>query len=573
MSDVLFITPNDKKGIINESVGTLLLSTILRNNGIDSEILQFYRVGQSETFDGFIDGITAEICNAAPKIVSFYTRCDCYHIMLKIAERVKEKINCYIVFGGPQADITAKTTIEEIPYVDFVCCGEGENTVYPLFSSILKGEPDLSVAGLVYRKEGTVFVNPRPPMIEDLDALPLVDYSVLPYEFPVEENEDFPIDVGRGCPFGCTYCSTKSFWGQRYRLKSPQQIAHEISFYHNKYGATYFAFEHDMFTMNRKQVVETCRLIKQFDYKIKWRCSARIDCIDNELIDIMVDSGLKRIYIGIETGSPRMQKLVNKNLKLDGVIEKLNYIKSKNIEVMTSFIYGFPEETEEDVSLTLDLIARVIAIPKIKVQTHLCTFLPGTEMSKRYFSELTAAEKFSDITGDYGVAECADLIKAHPNLFWHFNEYKTELRTKLQFFSFFIRVFYFLKSAYYYFYSKYEKGNCIQMYYDFVQDNADTLKAWTSDTDMQVFGEILKNDRFAQRFTDDKHYPIIKEIYTIAVAKFTVNNDEAKTQTIICNHSPQALEQVADFDSLKQEMCVVTYSKKENGDLQTVIRK
>ena len=146
MADVVFITPNINGELADESVGTLLLATILSEKGIDCEILQFFRIGEISDFGGFVCDALKTIGEIRPKIVSFYTRCDTYHIVLKLAEVIKKTFpDIYIIFGGPQSDITAEETVKNVPFVDFVCCGEGENTVYPLFSLLLKNEPDYDV--------------------------------------------------------------------------------------------------------------------------------------------------------------------------------------------------------------------------------------------------------------------------------------------------------------------------------------------------------------------------------------------------------------------------------------------
>ncbi|MBE6934491.1 MAG: hypothetical protein E7462_05525 [Ruminococcaceae bacterium] len=150
MSKVVFITPNLTRSVREEPVGTLLLATILRNNGIDASILQFYDFGDMSSFDVFLDNAIRSISELRPKIISFYTRCDTYHISLKLAAQLKHTLpGAYIVFGGPQADISATQTLNAFPYVDFICCGEGENVVTPFFTSLLANQPDLSTPGLV----------------------------------------------------------------------------------------------------------------------------------------------------------------------------------------------------------------------------------------------------------------------------------------------------------------------------------------------------------------------------------------------------------------------------------------
>ena len=537
MTDVLFITPTVTDNAFEESHGTLILSTILRDRGIQADILPFYRIGRAEDFPAFLTSAIEKICEASPKIISFYTRCDCYHIMLRIAEQIKSRLDCYVVFAGPQADITAMETLEEIPYVDFICCGEGETTVFPFFSSLLNGTPDLSVRGLVYRNTDRICANPKPELIKDLDNSVFIDYSTFAPNARFDTTTSMPLDVGRGCPFGCTYCSTNTFWGRKYRLKSPARIVEELKYYHDRFGVSYFAFEHDMFTMHKKSVIETCQLMRELDFQVTWRCSARLDCIDKELIDIMTESGLKRLYVGIETGSPRMQKLINKNLDLDRVLPMLSYISTKNIEIVTSFIFGFPDETEEDISQTLRLIIEIAKMPKVTIQTHLCTFLPGTALSEKYKSNLTPTTHISDITGNVGLSDCKDLIEAHPKLFWHFSEYKTELRERLKHFPLFVRLLRLIPHVYRYFAESYDNTHLIQLYFDFAQDNADILND-SGKTDEEKLRELVKNDRYAKRFADTPYADIIADIYRLETARQAVWHDEIKTVTELCCFSP-----------------------------------
>ncbi len=571
MADVLFITPTVSENAFDESLGTLILATILKENGIRADILSFSRIGDVTDFPTFLASASDKVKESGAKIVSFYTRCDCYHIMLKIAEQIKKESGCTVIFGGPQADITAKETITEIPYVDYVCCGEGETTVYPLFSSILKGVPDLSVCGLVYRGDSGTAVNPRPELLTNLDEAPFIDYSAFFPDPHFDNSVPFPIDVGRGCPFGCTYCSTNNFWGRKYRLKSPARIVQEIKYYHDRYGVDYFAFEHDMFTMNKKQVTETCRLIQELDFSMKWKCSARIDCIDEGLIDTMAEAGLQKLYIGIETGSPRMQKLINKNLKLDGVLDTLSYIRAKNIEITISFIFGLPEETEEDITLTFALITDILKLKHVTVQTHLCTFLPGTELSHRYRNELVPAENFSDITGSVAIAECADLIATHPDLFWHFREYRTDLRNRLSYFSLFMHVFRLAKPAYLHLTQYYTRDNLIRMYYDFVAVNEELLKADCAHS--EKIHSILNNDGMLKLFANDPCADMLADVHRLKNAQLSVSEDTVPMATEITCISPVDLEKVENLPDCPKGLYMVVYKKDTDGSLKITVRR
>lgn len=572
MSDVLFITPTFELGFRQESVGTLLLATILRNNGIDANVLPLRECGAPDSFEEFLNRVVDRVIRDGATIVSFYTRCDSYHVMLKIAERLKEVSPVYIVFGGPQADITALDTLQEFPYVDYVCQGEGESTVTPFFSSLLKKTPDHTTPGLVYRDNGRVCRNAKPAFVQDLDSLPNVDYSLVGLNGEQENLGFFPIDVGRGCPFSCTYCSTKTFWGRRYRLKSPKRVCEEIESLHRQFGITRFAFEHDMFTFNRDKVIEICESLRTLSFPVRWTCSARIDCLDHELIDIMVGAGMRRIFIGVETGSPRMQKIINKNLKLDNLRDIISYLVEKNVNVVTSFIYGFPEENEEDLSQTLSLIAEILKHKNTVVPTYLCTFLPGTELSVRFKDKMVTAIRPSNVTGTIALPECADLISEHPGVFGHFREYQTPLRAQLKYFSVFVNIWGLVQPVYQYLAEQYSCDGLIDMYRDFVEANRDTLLNTEDLSFSWQIRSILKDDQFAKRFAAPELQEVIQDCYRMATATLSDELTPTGSWLEIYSFSPKEFVRGSSVRDYRKVLTVVTYSAANDHTIKMTIR-
>lgn len=563
MCDVLFITPNVNGGFVGESIGTLQLATILKNNGLQCKVLSFGNMGDIFQFDDFMEKAISKICKINPRIVSFYTRCDTFHISLKIAEQIKlRNNNIPVIFGGPQSDTTSVDVIAHVPYVDFVCCGEGETTIYPFFHSILEGKPDLTIPGLVYRLDGEVKSNPRPELIADLDTLPLIDYSIYFNDFPEDIHSIyFQIDVGRGCPFGCSYCSTQAFWGRKYRLKSPQRIVEEVKLAHKNFGVTAFRFDHDMFTFNRKKVMETCKLIKELDFSIKWICSARLDCIDKELIDCMVDAGMINLFVGIETGSKRMQKLTHKNLNLDKIMALLFYLRDKHIDVDTSFIYGFPEETKEDLSQTVALMKKIMYNRCGTINTHLCTFLPKTELSERYWSELTPTEKYTNFTGDFALSACEDVIIKYPMLFPQLMEYHTELRTSLKYFAVFIRVWMNLVPIYHFISEKYSDNSLIDMYYDFVKTNKDALEKYGDLLPPTAAKHVIREDKMHLCLEGEVFYDFVTDYRRMIITRDSDEVNNGVTVTDVFCFDPENAQKVIPIEKYEYHITAIDFEK------------
>jgi hypothetical protein len=161
-----------------------------------------------------------------------------------------------------------------------------------------------------------------------------------------------------------------------------------MDYVRRNYGFTDFKLNHDLFTVNRKKVVEFCLGLAGRRYT--WSCSARVDCVDKELLTLMADAGCRNIYFGVETASARMQETSRKRLDVGLVEPTLDVTSALGIETTTSFITGYPEETLEDQDQTLDMAGRLLCRTDGKnvSQIHLLTPEPGTDLLARYGSVL-----------------------------------------------------------------------------------------------------------------------------------------------------------------------------------------
>lgn len=447
--DILFINPTEELAMRKEVNGTLLLATELLNAGFEVDILRFEQV---EGFGGpyltFIENMVNAIAERKPKCVSFYSLWPDYHIMLRLAKELKQRDSGIVtVFGGPQASCTAQTTLETMPFVDYINTGEGENTVVPLFSGILRGEGDLNeIPGLHYRKDGKLFHNNQLIPLCDLDKLPYWDDRLLPPEDPeILKNQYYfmPIDIGRGCPYSCSFCCTSYFWRRVYRMKSTDEIIADIKYYKEKYGIRSFWFTHDAFTVNRKLVTEICDRILEEKLDIVWRCSARLDCISEELILKMKQAGLVRISFGVETGSPRMQKLINKHLDLKKAKSLVDFLLKEQLWVGLYFMYGFPQETEEDLNQTLEMAFSMIDAGVQAVSLFYCKFCPNTGLTEEYGDQLVFDEQARmNLRGIYGYEEEKELLRSSRELFPFYFHLHTPVRDQYQYLAYLEKLYF-----------------------------------------------------------------------------------------------------------------------------------
>lgn len=442
-TDITFVVPAFKPKMKDESIGTLILAQKLLLNGYEVSIARYWDVDPSpyDDYGSFRSAFVAHIMGKRSKIVSFYCRCEEYHICIDLASFIKRlSPSTVIVFGGPQAELVAKETIRRFEFVDYVCCSEGENTITPLAHWIINENADLSYAhaipGLTYRDiAGNVIQNQFPEFLPDNYVRPYFYYDLIPKSVWTS-TKSVALDVGRGCPFSCTFCSTKTFWKRKYRLRDIRNILDEIDFLITKYSIKQFDFKHDLFTVNKKRIMQFCEGLKKLSTNIEWGCDSRIGVIDTEMIDIMVDAGLSNIFFGIESGSNEMQRIINKKLNLEEADKIVRYCLNKGIKVTTSFIYGFPEETAETVSETMKLSVRFQNYGA-NVLTNMCHITNGTELFEKYQDKLFFSENTSFNQCIIGLSQLRKLIMDNHHMFANFCDYPNPLRQELSFFDVF----------------------------------------------------------------------------------------------------------------------------------------
>ncbi len=361
-----------------------------------------------------------DILKNKPKLIGFSTWCITYPASLLIAKEIKRLApEIPIVFGGPQASILATKTLSNFTFIDYVLSGEADHTFPQLIKELALDKPNLSfISGLSFRTDsGQIQINRLNGAISNLDNLPIPAYELIP------RLKWLKLDVGRGCPFQCTYCSTNQFFENKYRVKSAKRIIDEMLLAFHKRKIKSFSFAHDMFTLNKDFVFELCnKLISIKETKgieFSWTCSARIDCVNKEMLLKMKDAGCRNIFFGIETGSERMQKIIKKNLDVSKAYEIADICRINRITMHASFIIGFPEETEKELNKTLRS-AMILALKGALTQVSELTLLPGTPIFKNHHKKLKFDGRFSNFSRNVCGEEEIKMIKKYPSIFSSF---------------------------------------------------------------------------------------------------------------------------------------------------------
>lgn len=279
---------------------------------------------------------------------------------LYLAETVKEiNQNIPILIGGIHPTIAPQECIEN-KNVDFICIGEGENTIVEFVNESQKKSPDYSkINGIAYKNNEEIFINEPRELEQNLDKFPFPARHLLknPKKFIPPDAENMPVTpifLTRGCPGQCTYCCTKQIFGRKMRFRSVKNIIEEFDEI-EKAGYKEIHILDDCFTFDKTKVIELCNAIKEKKYSFQFEISngLRADMVNYEVLNALKSIAVKNVGFGIESGNEQILKNIKKGISKDKVRESVKISHDLGLETWGFFIVGLPGETVETIKDTI----------------------------------------------------------------------------------------------------------------------------------------------------------------------------------------------------------------------------
>lgn len=351
----------------------------------------FFKVGYTD------DMITKAVADFQPNLVGissmFTINSKGVHDTAKIIKGYDKNIP--IIVGGAHVSAFPDWVLKD-ENVDAVVKGEGEETLLEIVNCLRMDKSMFEISGVIYRGDGKVIENPLRSFMKDLDTIPfpardLVNMDVYFYEKYNYSHSMSPprstVVSSRGCPYRCIFCSIHSLWRHSYRMRAPEKVVDEIEMLVKTYGVQEIAFFDDNLSVSKKRMIGICDEIIRRKLKIKW-CTPNgiaIWTLDKEVVSKMRESGCYKLTFGIETGSLATQKFIRKShIDLEKSKELIKYCNKIGIWTHSSFIIGFPYETEKDIMDTIDYALNC----GIDMATFfIATPYPGTELYDIYQQE------------------------------------------------------------------------------------------------------------------------------------------------------------------------------------------
>jgi len=257
---------------------------------------------------------------------------------------------CITVMGGPHAAVKAEEILRISSATDYVLRGEGENNLPRLIDHLARKLPLAGVPGLSFRQEGSYVHNPVSEPTRVLDVFPFPDRTMLMNERRYSSEDMGLIMSSRGCPFNCSYCASET---RRVSYRSVEHVIGEIKEVQKRYGTFQFTFKDDSFPVDGKRVWEFCSRLIGEGIKLNWECNSRVNLLDSSLVRMMKKAGCNFIKVGIESGSPRILRKMNKGITREQCLAASRMLRKTGIHWSGYFMMGVPGETEEDILATL----------------------------------------------------------------------------------------------------------------------------------------------------------------------------------------------------------------------------
>jgi anaerobic magnesium-protoporphyrin IX monomethyl ester cyclase len=284
-----------------------------------------------------------------PDIIVSIQGFECFEEDMTVLEEIKKRIPAAkMILFGHYATLFANEILSNTN-IDIVIFGEPDNIFGNLIEALLKDTGLQTVKGIAYKSEGSIVIQKGDERIPHPELLPMPAYELLKadkYFEPFLQGPFGLIQSARGCPYSCNYC-VRSF-GKRLAYRTTEQIIEEIIFLKKTFGIKSLRFIDDTFTVHAKRVIDICTKLIDLKIDIEWTCLSRVDTLTEEMIIWMKKSGCKRIYFGIESGSDKVLKYLNKNVNLKDALSTLHKCKAHGIETLGFFIVGAPVEEDED---------------------------------------------------------------------------------------------------------------------------------------------------------------------------------------------------------------------------------
>jgi anaerobic magnesium-protoporphyrin IX monomethyl ester cyclase len=344
-------------------LGTLYAASYLRSRGYDVGLFDAMLAESESEWDQALDRVKPRIAVLYEDNFNYLSKM-CLLRMRQAAFAMVDmarRRGCTVIVAGSDATDHAQAYIDAGAH--YVLIGEGEQTLGEVVDHLLRQPANLdSILGLAFQRDGQLVITPRRPDLKDLDALPFPAWDLvdIPHYRSIwmERHGYYSMNLAtsRGCPYHCNWCA-KPIWGQRYHVRSAENVAAELAWLKRTYRPDHVWFVDDIFGLIPGWVERFANLVEQQHARVPFKSLQRADLIlKGNTIDALRRAGAQRIWVGAESGSQKILDAMEKGTQVDDIYQTARRLHAAGIQVGFFLQFGYPGETRQDIERTLQMV-------------------------------------------------------------------------------------------------------------------------------------------------------------------------------------------------------------------------
>jgi radical SAM superfamily enzyme YgiQ (UPF0313 family) len=293
-----------------------------------------------------------------PDVVCYSVMTGSQGLFLEVDRKLRERIRYLALWGGPHPTFFPEFIRER--GVDVLCVGEGEGAVVDLARALERGEPITAIPNLHVKTADGVHENPVRPLVQDLDALPVPDRTILERYPQYRCSTTRAVIASRGCPHACTFCYNSRYRrmyrgkGRYARRRSVDSIIDECVRRRQDGWTRQIIFKDDLFAHDEDFVHELARRFPR-EVGLPFLCNVRADRMTERMADDLARAGARVVHFGVESGSDRVRhEILHRHIRREAMLDTARWLRERGVKVYTFNIIGIPDETPGEVMETLD---------------------------------------------------------------------------------------------------------------------------------------------------------------------------------------------------------------------------
>lgn len=386
------VRPDNPQLMFN--VGLVYIASAIARTGAELEILDIDAHRYSD------DEVTQRVADTPCDVIAVGTLVSRYAWFKRTAAAIRRT--------RPKIPIVVGNTLgTSVPHIvcsrtaaDICVLGEGDETIVDLLAAIDSGRDLKGVRGICFRNgDGNVVRTEERPVIQEIDQIPFPNYDLfetdlyLPrshkhvssidfIKLPPEKIIAMPVNTARGCPYRCSFCY-HAFQEKRYRHRSPRNVCDEVELLQKKYGVVHIDFWDELTFYSCQATEEFLDLMIERNLKVTWLASMRSDLLTHiprekarEVARKYVRAGAIGAGFSLESGNNDILKAMNKHNTNEDFIQQTGIFREVGLPIYTSIVLGYPQETEETIADTFDVLKRARVYPSVGYLQP----MPGTPM-------------------------------------------------------------------------------------------------------------------------------------------------------------------------------------------------